>query len=144
MSTVVTAPIRELIFSGGLEMLVASLLGFVMLVPLQPWGAALAGRLPSVRQLLSVHLDLIMLSLMQFGAAVGIAVGGGRNAPVATALLIHGGWMGVAPCAFRILRINAFVLGGRPRQVMAALVSLSGSIAIVVAWALLLCGWARL
>jgi len=135
------APARCLVVSGGLEMLVASLLGFVMLVPMQPWGASLARRLPSVKQLLSVHLDLLMLSLMQFGAAAGIAAGGGRNGPLAGGLLIYGGWMGAAPYVFRILRINAFVLGGRPQQVLAALLSLSGVCATTAAWALFLLGW---
>jgi hypothetical protein len=136
------APARVLVISGGLEMLLASLLGFVMLIPMQPWGGALAERLPPMRQLLSIHLDLIMLSLMQIGAAAGIVAAGATNAPAASWLLVYGGWMGAAPYAFRMLKINAFVLGGRPRQVVAALMSLSGTIATVVGWTLFVWGWA--
>jgi hypothetical protein len=134
-------PARLLVVSGALEMLVASLLGFVMLVPMQPWGAPLARRLPSVKQLLSVHLDLVMLSLMQLGAAAGVAAAGGRGGPLAGGLLVYGGWMGAAPYVFRMAKINAFVIGGGPPQRLAALLSLSGVLATVAAWTLFLWGW---
>jgi len=133
-------PARLLVVSGGIEMLVASLLGFVMLLPMQPWGAPIARRLPSGKQLLSVHLDLVMLSLMQLGAAAGIAAGGG-GVPLASGLLVYGAWMGAAPYVFRMAKINAFVMGGRPPQVLAALLSLSGVLATVAAWTVLTWRW---
>jgi hypothetical protein len=61
---------RLLVFSGGLSILFASLLGAVMLIPMQPWGKALLKQV-NFKQLLAAHLDWVMLGLMQ-GLAGGL------------------------------------------------------------------------
>jgi hypothetical protein len=135
-------PARLLLVSGAAEMLAGALLGFVMLAPLQPWGRKLAPRLPSTKQLLSVHLDLVMLALMQLAGGAGLAVAPIARGPLVAGLLALGAWTGFLPYVFRIAGINAFVLAGRAPQIGAALLSLAGTSATVAAWALMLEGWA--
>jgi hypothetical protein len=134
-------PVQCLLVSGALEILVSCLLGFVMLVPMQPWGSGLRARWPSTKALMSVHLDLLMLSLMQFAAAAGIkAMGGGHDQLVAW-LVIAGAWSGVTPYAWRMVGVNAFALAGGPLQRFAALSSFAGTVALTTGWVILLAGW---
>ena len=51
------APARWLLVSAALEILASSLLGYIMLIPMQPWGKALRERWPAPRALMSVHLE---------------------------------------------------------------------------------------
>jgi hypothetical protein len=57
-----------LLKNAAAQILVASLLGWWMLVPLQPWGKRFAG-LISGKGLLAAHLDWILLALTQGLAA---------------------------------------------------------------------------
>jgi len=66
------SPQQVLFVSAALEFIVSCGLGFVMLIPMQPWARGLRERWPPARALMSVHLDLVMLALMQ--AAAGAAV----------------------------------------------------------------------
>jgi hypothetical protein len=134
-------PIYWLLVSAALEIIVSCLLGFVMLLPMQPWGKALRERLPPTRGLMSVHLDLLMLALMQLGAAFAMrALPGGHDRWVA-GLLIFSGWLNVTPYVWRLAGVNAFALGGGPLQLFAALLSLASTLALTSGWLLLLSGW---
>jgi len=135
-------PTTWLLVSAAAEMLVASLLGYAMLIPMQPWGQRLRARWPAPRLLMSIHLDLALLSLMQFAAGAAIhAVPGPRDA-LAAALLVGAGWLNVTPYLWRAVGVNAFVLAGGALQRGAALLSLLGTVALTAAWLLLLLNWA--
>ena len=61
-------PVLILSANAAAQILVSSLLGVFMLVPMQPWGRALAPRV-NMKALLAAHLDWVMLAFMQWGAA---------------------------------------------------------------------------
>src|SRR3569833_2621208 len=113
-------PITWLLVSAAAEMLVASLLGYAMMMPMQPWGQRLGVRWPPPRVLMSIHLDFVMLSLMQFGAAAGIHALPGPRDGLAAALLAVSGWLNVTPYLWRAAGVNAFVLAGGGRRRAAA------------------------
>jgi hypothetical protein len=127
--------------SGALEIIVSCLLGFVMLLPMQPWGKALRERLPATRGLMSVHLDLLMLALMQIAAAFAIRALPGAHDPWVAGLLISSGWLNVTPYIWRLAGVNAFALAGSPLQRFAALLSLASTLALTSGWLVLLVGW---
>ena len=54
--------------NAALQVLVSSLLGTLMLIPMQPWGKRVAARI-NMKSLLATHMDWYMLAFMQFGAA---------------------------------------------------------------------------
>lgn len=132
---------RWLLVSAALEMVLACLLGFVMLVPMQSWGARWRARFPQPRALMSVHLDLVMLALMQAAAAAGTHALPGAHASVAALLLIIGGWLNVTPYVWRLVGVNAFALEGGPIQKMAASVSLGSTLSLTSGWLLLVVDW---
>ena len=126
--------VRVLAVSAALEVLVSCLLGLVMLIMMQPWGAALVRRGPSLRDLGSVHIDLLMLAFLQFAAAFLLHGFGLSIHPVMVGLLVAGAWVNPMPYLARGYGINAFVLGGPPRQVVLALVGLASVLALIVSW----------
>jgi hypothetical protein len=132
---------RWLLVSAGLEMLLSSLLGYVMLVPMQPWGNRLRDRWPSARAIMSVHLDMVMLALMQAVAAAGIYVLPGRHEQLAAVLLVASGWLNVTPYAWRLVGVNAFAFAGGAVQRVAASSSFVGTVALTTGWVLLVAGW---
>ncbi len=135
---------RVLLVNAALQVFASSVLGFVMLLPMQPWVPASVKRLPPARALLPVHLDLYMLAFMQALAALAmIHLGLPRLPGVVVALLVFGGWMNPLPYLFRLFKVNAFVLGpggGLRQWVAASLAGLSAS-GIVAAWAIALSSW---
>jgi hypothetical protein len=134
-------PTRWLLVSAGLEILLSSLLGYLMLIPMQPWGKGLRERWPSPRALMSVHLDMVMLALMQAAAAAGMYAIPCHNDRLAAGLLIASGWLNVTPYAWRLVGVNAFALAGGMLQRFAASVSFVGTVALTTAWVLLVAGW---
>jgi hypothetical protein len=134
-------PTQWLLVSAALEIIAACLLGFVMLVPMQPWATRLRARWPSTKALMSVHLDLVMLALMQVAAGAGMHALPGPHDRLAAVLLVASGWSNVGPYAWRLVGVNAFALGGRPLQKLAALTSGAGTIALTAGWIVLLVGW---
>jgi hypothetical protein len=136
------APVTWLLVSGAIEMLVSSGLGYAMLIPMQPWALRLRDRWPPPRVLMSIHLDLVMLSLMQFAAAAGIHAQPSAHDRLAAGLLVASGWLNVTPYIWRAAGVNAFVLAGSGLQRAAALVSLAGTLALTASWILLLSSWA--
>lgn len=134
-------PARWLLMSAALEILASSLLGYVMLIPMQPWGKALRDRWPPARVLMSVHLDLIMLALMQAAAALGTYVLPNKHDSTVAWLLIASGWLNVTPYAWRAAGVNAFAFAGGFVQRFAASLSFAGTIALTTGWILLIAGW---
>src|SRR4051812_630394 len=118
----VIRPIALLAFNGSLQILVSSLLGTAMLVPMQPWGRALLPKL-NMKALLAVHLDWLMLAFMQFAAAFVMAQWPLTASVPAAWLLVYSGWMNATPYLFRGFGINAFVLAGPPKQLATALLA---------------------
>jgi hypothetical protein len=130
-------PTALLAFNGGLQILVSSLFGAGMLVPMQPWGRALRGRI-NAKALLATHLDWLMLAFMQFGAAF-IFSRWPVTADSRTAwMLVFGGWVNPLPYLVRGLGIDAFVFAGPPTQRIAAAIALVSVVAIIAAWVMIL------
>lgn len=134
-------PAKWLLISAALELVVSCLVGFLILVPMQPWAQGLADRWPPTRVVMSVHLDLVMLALTQVAAAFGISVAAGTHDHLVAVLLISSGWLNVTPYLWRMFGVNAFVLAGRPLQRVAALLSLGSTVALTGGWVILLVGW---
>ena len=134
-------PAKWLLVSAALEILASSLLGYVMLVPMQPWAKGLREKWPSARVLMSVHLDMIMLALMQVAAAFGMKAIPGSHDRLIAMLLVSSGWLNVTPYAWRLVGVNAFALAGRALQQFAALTSFVGTVALTSGWIGLLVGW---
>ena len=136
------APARWLLVSAALEILASSLLGYVMLIPMQPWGKRLRDLWPAPRALMSIHLDMVMLALMQAAAALGVHAFPSAHDRTAAGLLIASGWLNVTPYAWRMVGVNAFALAGGALQRFAASLSFAGTIALTAGWILLIAGWA--
>jgi hypothetical protein len=134
-------PAKWLLVSAALEILASSLLGYVMLVPMQPWAKGFREKWPSARGLMSVHLDMIMLALMQIAAAFGMTALPGAHDRLIAVLLVSSGWLNVTPYAWRLVGVNAFALAGRSLQQLAALTSFVGTVALTGGWIGLLVGW---
>ncbi|WP_228565167.1 hypothetical protein [Myxococcus sp. AB036A] len=130
-------PVALLAFNGGLQVFASSLLGMFMLVPLQPWGKGVATRV-NMKSLLATHLDWLMLSFMQQGAAFMMSRWPETASPWTAWLLAFGGWTNVSPYLLRGFGINAFVLGGSWGQRAAAGIAVLSTAAILSAWSRLL------
>ena len=132
---------RLLVFSGAAAMLFSSLLGFAMLVPMQPWGAQLLKGV-NLKQVGAAHLDWIMLGLMQ-GLAAGVVAAFALSPPdTAVWAMIAGGWMNPIPYIFRAFGVNAFAFGGGPLQWFAASLGAVSVTFVLYAWFwLLIAAW---
>lgn len=128
--------------SASLQIAFSSILGFVMLIPMQPWGKAL--RLPvDPKALVAAHLDWIMLAFMQFGAAFVVARWPIASAETAAWLLVFGGWLNPVPYILRGVGINAFAFAGGVKQRVSASIAGSSALAILVAWLIVAAGLVR-
>jgi len=134
-------PTKWLLASAALEILASSLLGYIMLIPMQPWARGLREKWPSARAIMSVHLDMIMLALMQVAAAFGMTVFPSAHDSLYAVLLVTSGWLNVTPYAWRLVGVNAFALAGHSLQRFAALTSFAGTVALTAGWIGLLMGW---
>ncbi len=134
-------PGRWLLVSAALEILASCLLGYLMLVPMQPWARGLREKWPSTKAIMSVHLDMVMLALMQVAAAFGMTAIPGAHDRTIAELLIASGWANFMPYAWRIFGVNAFALAGRPLQRFAAFTSFLGTVALTGGWIGLVVGW---
>jgi hypothetical protein len=130
-------PSTLLAFNAGLQILVSSLLGVGMLVPMQPWGRALRARVQA-KALLAAHLDWLMLAFMQFGASFIFTRWPATASGEAAWMLVFGGWVNPLPYLLRGFGIDAFVLAGPPVQRTAAAVAGVSVAAIIAAWVLIL------
>lgn len=130
-------PIWLLSFNAGAQLLASSLLGSLMLLPMQPWAAGLRRRW-NQKALLATHLDLYMLAFMQLGVAFIMGRHGATASTTTAWLLVFGGWMNPLPYLLRGFGINAFVFAGPGKQrAFAALGGLSVT-AILIALASLM------
>ncbi len=130
-------PATVLAFNAGLQILVSSLFGVLMLVPMQPWGRALRARM-NAKALLATHLDWLMLAFMQLGASFIFAQWPATASSRVAWLLVFGGWVNPLPYLLRGFGIDAFVLAGPPVQRVAALIAGTSVAAIIAAWTLIL------
>lgn len=128
---------RILVFSGALAILVSSLLGFAMLIPLQPWGQKLTKGM-NFKQLMSAHLDWIMLGLMQALAGGVIVLFGLSPSAWVVWFMVAGGWLNPLPYVFRAFGINAFAFAGSMTQRAASALGGISSTMIVAAWFMIL------
>jgi hypothetical protein len=94
------APIFLLSFNAALQVLVSSLLGVFMLIPMQPWGKRW---LPYVnmKSLLATHLDWYTLAFMQWGAAFMMWRRPALSQLWVAGLLVFGGWVNPLPYLLR-------------------------------------------
>lgn len=129
-----TDPIRLLTANAALQVLASSVLGFLMLIPMQPWAKGLREKVP-MKALLSTHLDWLMLAFMQWGATLVMTQWPESKLLWVAWLLVIGGWANVAPYLFRGAGIDAFAFAGRPVQLFAAGLSFISAAGLLVAWA---------
>jgi hypothetical protein len=129
-------PIYLLSLNAGLQVLVSSLLGTLMLIPLQPWGKKLMPKV-NMKSLVATHLDWYMLAFMQWGAAFIMSHWPSTSSLPLAWLLVFGGWTNALPYLLRGLGINAFVMGGNTFQRICAGIAGISVLAIIAAWAIL-------
>jgi len=132
-------PVWALSCNAAAQVLVSSLLGTLMLIPMQPWGRKLAPKL-NMRALLSTHLDWYMLAFMQWGAAFMMDRWPQLRSADVAALLMFGGWVNALPYLVRGFGLNAFVMGGGLLHRTAAAIAGVSVAAILAAWGVLLWG----
>jgi hypothetical protein len=127
-----------LLFNALLQTFISTILGFIMLVPLQPWGKFFTPYLPSTHAMLAVHLDWYMLAFMESLIASIFYIYPKLSSQTISNLLIFGGWVNPLAYLLRDLGINAFVFGGDVRQLIAATISGISALSIIFALGLLL------
>lgn len=132
------APVKLLVVNASIQILVSSLLGFLLLVPMQPWGKNFLKNVRNIHDLRSTHLDWLMLAFMQYGAAFALMHLSITKPGLIAGLLVFGGWMNASPYLVRgIWGINAFSLSGDGKQIFAASIGLISVLSILTAWALI-------
>lgn len=128
-----------LLLSGAASILWSSLLGLYMMIP--HIGSPALSRLTkgvNLRQLLSAHLDWIMLALMQ-ALAAGMIFAFDITPPVwVVAGFIYGNWMNAMPYFLRAFGINAFVFGGGIVQRTFAFLGGISVLTLIICWAVLI------
>ena len=129
---------RVLACSGVLELLASCVLGVGILALMQPWGSDWARRGPKLHDLGRMHLDLLMLALVQVMTALLVRGFELLLDSTLAALLIAGSWLNPVPYLVRGLGLNAFVWAGRPAQKFWAGLGLASVVALMVALAGLL------
>lgn len=129
--------LRLLTFSGSFAILVSCLLGFAMLIPLQPWGRKVVQSV-NFRQVRAAHLDWIMLGLMQGLAGALIWTFSLQPSPFIVWALIFGSWVNPLSYLFRAFGINAFAFDGGAIQRFSAALGGVSSAALFLAWASLI------
>ena len=125
-------PVFALSLNAALQVLVSSLLGTFMLIPLQPWGKKLAARI-NMKSLLATHMDWYMLAFMARAAFMMDRWDSARD-PRLALLLMFGGWTNALPYLLRGFGVNAFVMGGNSLQRVSAGIAGLSVLAILVAW----------
>lgn len=136
-------PVFVLACNAAAQVLVSSLLGSFMLIPMQPWGKKALSRFVGIERvhmkaLLSAHLDWYMLAFMQWGAAFIMQRWPSTQSMWVAGLLVFGGWTNALPYLLRGFGIDAFVMGGDGTQRFWAGVSGASALSILVAWSLVL------
>lgn len=130
-------PVVALSCNAAMQVLVSSLLGSFMLIPMQPWGKRLAPHL-NMKALLATHLDWYMLAFMQWGAAFMMMNWPVVREPWLAVLLMFGGWVNALPYLLRGFGLNAFVMAGSALQRVSAGIAGLSVLAILASWATIL------
>ena len=132
------APVKLLVINASIQILVSSLLGFLLLIPMQPWGKNFLTKVRNINDLRSTHLDWLMLAFMQYGAAFAMMHLPVTKPGIVSSLLVFGGWMNATPYLVRgIWGINAFSLSGNGKQILAASLGLISVLSIITGWSLI-------
>lgn len=126
-----------LAYNAGLQILVSSLLGSLMLIPMQPWGKRVRAHI-DFKALLSTHLDWLMLAFMQFGAAFIFLHWPETKSRTVALLLVFGGWVNPLSYLARGFGVNAFAFAGPPVQRIAATIVGISAVCIITGWAMIL------
>jgi len=135
-------PVRLLIINATLQFFVSSILGVLLLLPMQTWGKSYVRFVSNIHDIRATHLDWLMLGLMQYGIAFGLSYLPLPNARIIAYLLVFGGWMNAFPYLVRgWFGINAFSLSPPPKQFLCALLGLVSVCALIAAFSMLLIGW---
>ncbi|MGH7439951.1 MAG: hypothetical protein ACRENE_30040 [Polyangiaceae bacterium] len=130
-------PTALLAYSASLQIFVSSLLGALMLIPMQPWGKSLRPKL-DMRALLATHLDWLMLAFMQGVAAFLFMHWPETKSRGVAIALVFGGWINPVSYLFRGFGVNAFAFAGPPLQRAAATLVGVSAACIIAAWAMIL------
>lgn len=145
LMTTTLSPTDLLLSSFLLQILFTTLLGWLMLVPHQPWAKdnALAKKLRSTH-VTSAHVDWVILALMQAGAAVVLER---VRMPLADArlvarCLVYSGWAAPTTYFFKAFGINGFRFDGRPTlQSLVGLVGFTATSVHTYAWIMIVRAW---
>ncbi len=136
------SPVRLLLVSAALQILVSSGLGAFLVAALQPWGRSLMAKLPSPRDVVKGHVDWMMLAGLQLGAAFGCAHLSPGVPLWAAGLLVFGSWMNAVPYLLRgAAGVDAFAFAGGVAQRLSASLSGVSSLSLILAWGRLLGAW---
>ena len=133
-----------LMLNASMQILVSTILGFVMLVPMQPWGKDIKPFLPTMHAMLAVHIDWYMLAFMEFACALIFITHPSITSWGIARLLMFGGWVNVIPYVLRDMGVNAFVFGGSPVQIISASIAGISSLSICIGWVLIVLRFYRL
>ena len=132
------APVKLLVINASIQILVSSLLGFLLLIPMQPWGKNFLAKVRNINDLPALIFDWLMLAFMQYGAAFALMHLPVTKPGVVSGLLVFGGWMNATPYLVRGLwGINAFSLSGDGKQIAAASLGLISVLSIITGWSLI-------
>jgi hypothetical protein len=132
-------PEQLLAGNGAAQIAFSSLMGWLMLVPRQPWGKRFT-QLRS-RDFTAAHLDWLMLAFMQLGASYLMTRHGFAHARWIAYALVFGGWVNPVPYVLRAFGINAFSLSGDAKQRASAALSGLSSLLITGAWIAIVIDW---
>lgn len=140
------SPADLLLSSFLLQILFTTLLGWVMLLPRQPWAKdhALATKLRS-RDVTSAHVDWVMLALVQLGAAVVLPRCQARLAASPHTIawcLIYNGWAAPFVYFLKAFGINGFRATGKLSvESLVGLMGFSSTVGFTYAWVMLVRAW---
>jgi hypothetical protein len=127
-------------YNACAQIAVSSVLGTLMLLPMQPWFPwKVSGK--TMKELLATHLDWYMLGFMQISAASVIQHhlkvendASNNMVNMIAKLLVFGGWMNPSAYIFRGLGVDAFVFSGTIKQKLAATLAGLSATSILLAW----------
>lgn len=134
-----------LLGSFVLQIAWTTLLGWIMLLPHQPWAKDLAlARMLRSKDVTAAHVDWIVLALVQVGAAIVIPRCEARlsNPHVVAWCIICSGWYAPTVYFLKAFGINGFRATGKPNvESLVGLMGVSGTMAFTFAWAQIVRAW---
>jgi hypothetical protein len=135
-------PVKLLLFNATLQIFVSSVLGVLLLIPMQPWGKAFLRNVKNLSDVRSTHIDWLLLAFLQFGIALALSVWPVTRSGIIAILLVFSGWMNAVPYLVRgFWGINAFAFSGSGRQRFFAALGFISVLSLLTAVGMLLFGW---